>query len=166
MDILIRIKNDMWLKMDIVFKMEYLDPGLFGTHANLDPGLLGPGVWGPGPGDPDPGTRTRGPRCLTLSLPFSISLSLSLSLYIYVYNINIIYIYIYMKEHMCLWASYALHLPHGGPGVMYISIYRRIYAYVHPKTCMLGVWALCEELSMFASSKIGGKQNYRLIWIY
>ena len=42
------------------FVTESWDLGLFGTQANVDPGLLGPGTstWGPGP--KDPGTWTNG----------------------------------------------------------------------------------------------------------
>ena len=44
------IKNLIFgFEVDIEFKMGYLDPGLFGTRTNLDPGLMGAGTWDPGP---------------------------------------------------------------------------------------------------------------------
>jgi len=54
-------------EVDIEFKMENLDPGLFWSQDPAPwtqcPGDLGTRTCGPTPRDPDPGTRGPGPKC-------------------------------------------------------------------------------------------------------
>ena len=43
-------------------------------------------------------------------------------IYIYIY-IYVVFLFCFVYKHMGLWASYALLLPHGGPGLIYIAIF-------------------------------------------